>query len=279
MNSFLSKVFLSSLFIQTLWSAPSYAQGFVGPAAGAKAYAKYAPAEVGGNNPLNAPMGQKKADEIAKGLGLDKSKCFTNEQFLQFVSGNGVGGDPDDAWLVDQCVFILTNTNGNPILRDINGTPTQIVLGSYGLTVNTDGQLESPANTTCPTRIVNPLIAPGGYVDTWARANGATAAVEMLYASAFTIQVVYGNEAQQSANAAELFIYQKGAKRQVTTGASVVPPLWEVNFCLIYMLNPKLAADMPAAWAPIPEPVVSALNASPTGQVPFSDYSQYFKYK
>ena len=275
-HSFLSKGFLSCLAIQAALSLPVYGQGFTGAAAGAKAYAKYAPAEVTNNNQINQPLGQEKADEIARGLGLDKSKCFTDEQFLKFVTGNGVGGDLKNAFLVDECIFILTNTDDNPIIRNINGKATAIVLGSYGLTVNTDGMLESPANSTCPTRVVNPLIVPGGYVDTWCRANGAGASVAMLYKSAFTVQVVYGNKAQQDASVAELFPYNAGTFNQVVTGASVVPPLWEVNFCLIYMLNPKLAANMPAYWAPIPAPVVAALSASPTGQVPFSNYASYF---
>jgi len=267
---------LSCLAIQSAFCLPLYSQGFTGAAAGAKTYAKYAPAEVANNYQFNQPLGQEKADEIAKGLGLVKSKCFTDEQFLKFVTGNGVGGNLDDAFLVDECIFILTNTCDNPLIRNINGKATSIVLGSYGLTVNTDGMLESPANSTCPTRVVNPLIVPGGYVDTWCRANGAGAAVEMLYKSAFTVQVVYGNKAQQDAGVAELFTYNKGAFNQVVTGASMVPPLWEVNFCLIYMLNPRLAANMPAYWAPIPAPVVAALSVSPTGQVPYSNYASYF---
>jgi len=221
MNSFLGKVILSGLAIQAALSLPLYGQGFTGAAAGAKIYEKYAPTKVANNYSLNQPLGQEKADEIARGLGLVKSKCFTDEQFLKFVTGNGVGGNLDDAFLVDECIFILTNTSDNPLIRSINGKATSIVLGSYGLTVNTDGMLESPANSTCPTRVVNPLIVPGGYVDTWCRANGAGASVEMLYKSAFTVQVVYGNKAQQEASVAELFPYNKGTFNQVVTGASV----------------------------------------------------------
>jgi len=146
-------------------------------------------------------LGQKRADAIARGLGLDKSKCFSETQFLKFV--------------------------------------------------------------------------PGGYIDTWCRANGAEVSIVMLYKSAFTTQIVYGGKAQQSAGAAELFPYRKGHHR-VIVGASVVPPLWEVNFCLIYMLNPKLAANMPAYFAPIPKSVAAALKASPTGQVPYSDFASDF---
>ena len=40
---------------------------------------------------------------------------------------------------------------------------------------------------------------------------------------------------------------------------SVLPSLWLVNFCLIYLLDPNLAAAMPAQWAPIPINVVAAI--------------------
>ena len=33
---------------------------------------------------------------------------------------------------------------------------------------------------------------------------------------------------------------------------SMGPALWLVNFLLLYILNPALAAAMPADWAPIP---------------------------
>ena len=53
----------------------------------------------------------------------------------------------------------------------------------------------------------------------------------------------------------------------------MVPSIWLVNFALLYILNPSVAASMPAAWAPIPSNVADAILASPTGQVPYSDYA------
>lgn len=58
---------------------------------------------------------------------------------------------------------------------------------------------------------------------------------------------------------------------------SMAPPLWIVNFALLYILNPSLAAAMPAHWAPIPSAVADAIQSSPTGQVPFRDYASYFQ--
>jgi hypothetical protein len=57
---------------------------------------------------------------------------------------------------------------------------------------------------------------------------------------------------------------------------SMAPSIWIVNFVLLYMLNPKLGAEMPARWTPIPANVVQALKASSTGQVPFSQYESSF---
>jgi hypothetical protein len=106
------------------------------------------------------PLGEFKADCIAKSLGLDKNLCFTEQQFLTFLTGQGAegSGNPDDAELVDESVKLLTNTCGNPLIRIIDGEITQIVLGSYGLIVNDAGMLESPANADAPTRKVNKTI-------------------------------------------------------------------------------------------------------------------------
>ncbi len=255
-------------------------RGFIGGAAGVKYLEKYAPPRVTSNRQLNQPLGQEKADDIAKSLGLDKNLCFTKQQYLTFITGQGAdgSGNPEDAKLVDESVKLLTNTCGNPLIRIIDGKATKIILGSYGLIVNEDGMLESPANTDAPTRKVNEVIQPGGYLSTWCKANGAEASLSMLYSSAYTIQLPFAIVAQHEGTDAELVLYQDCFNSAVT-GMSMAPSIWEVNFCLIYVLNPELAAKMPAYWAPIPKKVVKALENSPNGQVNFSDYSSYLKYR
>jgi len=116
---------------------------------------------------VNRPLGLKAADMIARKLGLDKEQVFTPEQYALFISGKGVGGNPADAKLVDESVRILTNTTGNLLYANVNGTLTPIVLGSYGLFVNTAGLLMSDANDDSPSRLVNSVLEPGGYLDTW----------------------------------------------------------------------------------------------------------------
>ena len=56
---------------------------------------------------------------------------------------------------------------------------------------------------------------------------------------------------------------------------SVTAAIYLVNFVLLYMANPDLAAYMPAYAAPIPQPVVDCLEENPTG-CPWADYRQYF---
>ena len=59
---------------------------------------------------------------------------------------------------------------------------------------------------------------------------------------------------------------------------SVTPAIYLVNFLLLYMANPDLAAYMPAYKAAIPQSVVDCLEQNPTGTgCPYADYRQYFE--
>ncbi len=246
--------------------------GFTKPFSGKRQYERFAPAEITRRGQLNRPIGQKAADKIARKVGLRKADTFTKRQYREFVTGKGVGGNVADAKLVDASVRILTNTIGRPLYSNINGRVTRSVLASYGLFVNTSGLLESPANTDAPTRKINKVIAPGGYLGTWCKANGAKASLVALYKSAYTVEAVYGNKSQKISGVAQLVTNKKGGVTS-EVGMSMVPSIWLVNFALLYMLNPALAAKMPAKWAPIPATVANAILASPTGQVPYSQYA------
>ncbi|ATI31652.1 hypothetical protein NOU13_02510 [Rhodococcus erythropolis] len=246
--------------------------GFVIPFAGAPVYESVAPTQMTTPDQLNQPLGQQTAEEIAAQIGLEPADALTEEQYRDLMTGGGIGGNLEDAEVIDECARILTNTNGRPLY---SGT-TPSVLASYGLYVNPDGLLESPANADAPTRQVNTLIAPGGFVGTWLRNNGATHTLIALYQSAYTVQAVYGFAAQQISGEAQLVTNTKGDVSS-EVGMSMAPPLWIVNFALLYILKPSLAAAMPAHWAPIPPAVADAVKASPTGQIAFSDYASYFE--
>jgi hypothetical protein len=251
--------------------------GFSTPFSGTPQYEHVAPTEMTESGQLNRPIGQHLADEIAREIGLKKSDVLTEEQSREFIAGQGVpgSGDPQQAKLVDQSVEILTNTVGHPLpYRDENGKTGTSVLASYGVFVTTDGFLESPAYETAPTYVVNSVIMPGGYMSDWMKANGATKTLTQLYKSAYTSEAAYGNQAQMQSKPDELITNTKRGVSAVV-GMSMGPALWIVNFALIYSLNPSLAADMPAKWAPIPSAVVQAIHAA-GGRVPYSQVASYF---
>jgi len=56
---------------------------------------------------------------------------------------------------------------------------------------------------------------------------------------------------------------------------SVTTAVYLVNFLLLYMANPDLAAYMPAYRAPIPQPLVDCLDQNPMGCL-WADYRRYF---
>ncbi|MGP3707633.1 hypothetical protein [Gordonia paraffinivorans] len=250
-------------------AAPGPNTGFALPFSGAPGFEYLAPPKLTDRAQLNQPLGQKAADRIAAGIGLSPKDALSEKQYRQLLSGGGIGGSRDAAKIIDACLIILTNTKGRPMFGDS-------VVGSYGLYVNKQGMLQSPANASAPTRQVNALIAPGGYVGNWLRANGATHTLLALYRSAYTIEIPFGFVSQQMSGAAQLVTNTKGGVTS-TVGMSMAPPLWLVNFALLYIVKPSLAAAMPTYWAPIPQPVAAAIKASPTGQVPWSKYRSYFE--
>ena len=178
------------------------------------------------------------------------------------------------------------NSCANPQSVNLNGNPTQVTLGSYGLTVLPTGMLASDANSGSPSKIVNQYLGPKSYLTKWCHDNHATKSLIALRQSAYIHQILFGNEAQKKANAAQLALYQNGPNSAVV-GLSMTPALWEINFCLIYTLKPSLTYSMPAYWTPIPGQVVaspsvkgqsSKLNFGP-GQVPFDRFATFLNNK
>ncbi len=72
-------------------------------------------------------------------------------------------------------------------------------------------------------------------------------------------------------------IPQASRGHQVTNevyAPSVTTAVYLVNFLLLYMANPDLAAYMPAYKAPIPQAIVDCLEQNPMG-CPYADYRRY----
>lgn len=259
--------------VSAVAAKPPADTGFEVPFSGSEKYEYLAPTEFTNADQINEPLGPKRADKIAKKLGLNKKKVLTPLQYELFITGQGIGGDPDAAKLADESVRIFTNTTGNPLYDDS-------VLASYGLFVKDDngvGILMSLANEDAPTRIANTLLVKGGYIDTWFRANGATDSLIQLYESGYTISAYYGDMAQQQSGEPQLIKTTKGDETApVYVGMSMGPALWLTNFALLYTLSPEKAANMPGYWAPIPDTTASAVLESPTGQVPWVEYKSDF---
>ena len=73
-------------------------------------------------------------------------------------------------------------------------------------------------------------------------------------------------------------IPQASRGHQVTNqvyAPSVTTAVYLVNFLLLYMANPDLAAYMPAYKAPIPQAIVDCLEQNPMG-CPYAAYRRYF---
>jgi hypothetical protein len=246
--------------------------GFAIPFSGPSRNEGLAPTLATDPSQVNQSLGQQRADQIARRLHLHKQDVLTQEQYELFITGGGNNGDPHATELVNASVAILTNTTGRPLYSMVNGVQTPSVLASYGLYVDEEGLLQSPANANAPTRQINELLKPRGYLDTWLVTNGATRTLTMLYRSPYLVEAAYGFAAQSISGEAQLVPNTKGGV-QTTVGMSMAPALWLVNFILLYILNPQLAAAMPAYWTPIPANVVAAIaRPGGDGRVPYADY-------
>ncbi len=247
--------------------------GFVTPYSGTPEYEYLSAPETASASQLSQPIGQELADQIATAMNFNKSDSLTNLQYIEFVSGGGVNGDPVRAVLLGQAVNLFINNDGFPLYSNVDGVVTTSVLSSLGLMVNPSGSLESLANSESPAKQVNQDLAPGsaGYMGTWCRDNGCQSSIDALYQTPYTSEVVLGAISQDLSVPVQLVTNTKNGS-SVKVGMSMTPSIWLVNFILLYVLNPKLAALMPSHWEPIPASVANALKLY-GGQVPFSQFA------
>lgn len=252
------------------------ATGFQQPYLGTPRYAELTPKQATEATQINQPLGRGAADSIATAIGMDPAKAFTPEQYQLFMSGGGVGGQQQPVELVKQAVAILSNTAGSPLQVTIGDQPSSIVLGSYGLYVDPQGNLMSAANAAAPTRQVNEVLKPDGYLTQWCSDNGLDTALVALYASPFTREAAYSVLAQKEGGTAQL-VTHASESGDTRVGMPMAPSIWITNFALMYMLSPDLAAKLPAYWAPIPEDVAQAIADSPNGQVSYVEWQSAFK--
>lgn len=278
-------------------AAPANSTGFQSPFTGPSQYLGLAATQAKSSVNVNAALGQKRADSLAKSLGFNKKRSLSAMQYTNFASGYGVGGGTTAsaaaAEVIVGCLVYQTDTKANPKPKSADGSITYPHLGSYGLAVNENGALESVANSTNPCRQVNvvlepaamcppaagtnPLNLPCGYMSNWMKANGAGDTLAALYGSAYTVEVSAASKSQQISGVAQLVTNTKSGGKTSFVGMPLAPSVWLANFLILYSLSPELAAEMPAFWAPIPSDVATAIANSSSGQVPFADFASSFK--
>jgi len=290
-------VFAGGSFLAAPAAAEPRDTGFEQPYQGPPKYAHMSAPKALVDAQINMPLGQARADALARQLGFPKRMAMTKRQFRLMLAGGGIGGGTPQArrsgQIVASSIRYLTNTLGSEYVRVIDGEPTPIRLASYGLIVTPDGTLESPGHEGSPARTFNYLILPKrlcdnpnvvadmpkgiqcGYVNQFMLKNGAADSLRALYASAFTKFIPYGPLAQGKSEPHELAPNSLDGTRTLV-GISMAPPLWLINFILTYAANPEIAAKFPARWTPVPSAVADILVSNETGQVRFSDYQQYF---
>src|SRR6266480_3489950 len=107
-------------------------------------WARLAPRKARRPEQINAPLGRRRADQLAHLLGMDAGMIFTD---LEFHCVTGIPpGDPDRETIL-RCMYNLTNSNGN----------AAIPLSSYGLNVTEQGDVRSICAPCSPCLEFNAL--------------------------------------------------------------------------------------------------------------------------
>ncbi len=107
-------------------------------------WARLAPRKARRPEQINAPLGRRRADQLAHLLGMDAGMIFTD---LEFHCVTGIPpGDPDRETIL-RCMYNLTNSNGN----------AAIPLSSYGLNVTEQGDVRSICAPCSPCILFNDL--------------------------------------------------------------------------------------------------------------------------
>jgi hypothetical protein len=104
---------------------------------------------------INEPLGIKRADAIARRLGIDKSMILTDMEYQCTIGTPAIRALDPDRETIFQCITNLTNSNGN----------TDIPLSSYGLaisdTISPNGaqNVQSLCAPQAPCLVFNDLFA------------------------------------------------------------------------------------------------------------------------
>ncbi len=146
---------------------------------------------------INEPLGIKRAEMLARLLGIDASMILTDTEYQCTI---GTPPRNQDQETIFQCINNLTNSMGN----------TDIPLSSYGLSITDQGDVQSVCAPEAPCLVFNQLFA--GPLERIALQCGWAAKLErMVRETPFVHFVDDGHKCQQYGGAG--------------TGACVVEPI------------------------------------------------------
>ena len=162
---------------------------------------------------INEPLGRKKADLLAKLLGIKPDMILTDEEYQCLI-----GAPPRDVSreIIYACTLDLTNSKGN----------TDIPLSSYGLFLNLKGDVASDCAPHAPCLEFNKLFA--GPLEVIAKQCGFANKLARLVAETPFLEFVNeGHECQQAwmptSCIAEAPCARKGGQSNDKCGPSLLP--------------------------------------------------------
>jgi hypothetical protein len=162
---------------------------------------------------INEPLGRKKADQLAKLLGIKPDMILTNEEYQCLI---GVPPRNDNQETIYACLVDLTNSNGN----------TDIPLSSWGLYLNSTGDVRSNCAPQAPCLEFNNLFA--GPLEAIAKQCGFANKLARLVAETPFLQfVAQGHRCQTkwmpTSCIAEAPCARKGGQSNDKCGPSLLP--------------------------------------------------------
>lgn len=161
---------------------------------------------------INEPLGRRKADLLAKLLGIKQDMILTDEEYKCLI---GTPPRDESQQIIYACTLDLTNSRGN----------TDVPLSSYGLFLNSNGDVASDCAPQAPCLEFNKLFA--GPLEAIAKQCGFANKLARLVAETPFLEFVHeGHTCQQKwmpSCIAEAPCARKGGRSNDKCGPSLLP--------------------------------------------------------